>query len=236
VTTFSQLVDEIVNETRRPDLRPDIANYLNQTIRELHFTPDRGNVIHYRENLREAQLVANIETGFGWNIPNPAIFQGIQAVRYDSVVNRSGDNYATERLPSRGLVNHKLFYYRAGSRYFFADYGGLNAIISLAYYEYPRMLKYYPEDSRPAEWDLEAMDFVYSNAFDDNESLKLDARNLTSNWLLVRWSTVISEGLKAKVYKRISDDARARTSYSLYSQLRQGLYTSEIAVGGELHQ
>jgi hypothetical protein len=45
----------------------------------------------------------------------------------------------------------------------------------------------------------------------------------------MRWSDVLREGLRAKVYKRISDQLRAQTSYSLYSQLRQGLFTSEVA-------
>jgi hypothetical protein len=49
----------------------------------------------------------------------------------------------------------------------------------------------------------------------------------------MRWSDVISEGVRAKLFKRVSDTERARNCYSLYGQLRQGLMTSEVAdVGG----
>lgn len=235
MTTFSQLVDDIVRETRRPDLSADIADYLNQTIRELHFTPERGAVIHYRENLRELQLTANSDTSFGWDIPRPALFQSMQAVRYDSIYDRNGNHiYASEESPGRNLVNKTWFYYRAGGRFNFSGYGASGSLVSLAYYEYPRALKYYASANRPATWDMEAMAFAYGTGWDATDELKLDARNLTSNWLLVRWRDVVAEGLKAKVYKRASDDARARTSYSLYSQLRTGLFTSEISSGGRL--
>lgn len=156
MTTFSQLVDEIVRETRRPDLLADIAEYLNQTIREMHFTPDKGNAILYRENLRELQLVANSESSFTWSIPNPATFQMMQAVRYDSVHSHDGKPvYAPERVPGRGLNNQTIFYYRAGGVYVFAGYGGLNATISLAFYEYPRELKYRDSIDRLATYDVE---------------------------------------------------------------------------------
>ena len=42
MTTFSQLVDSVVSETKRPDLVSEIATYLNQTIREVHFSADRN--------------------------------------------------------------------------------------------------------------------------------------------------------------------------------------------------
>lgn len=234
MTTFSQLVDRIVNETRRPDLLVDIGDYLNQTIRELHFTPERGNAIFYRDNLREVQLTANSESAFRWQIPLPAVFQGMQAVRFDSVATRDVDQvYARETIPSRAIQGLEHFYYRAGDTYVFSGFGGLNANISLAYYEYPRRLKYRALAERFASWDDES-GWSYHDDWDDTDELKLDARNLSSNWLLLRWADVCAEGLRAKVYKRTSDDARARTCYSLYSQLRQGLFTSEVASGGSL--
>lgn len=234
MTTFSQLVDEIINETRRPDLLVDIAGYLNQTIRELHFTPEHGNAIFYQENLREIQLTANIESGFTWTVPNPALFQGIQTVRYDSVSTRDHEMiYPEEVVPNRAMAKKLYYYYRAGQVYAFAGYGGVNSTIAMAYYEYPRRLKYRAVADRFASWDDE-LGWSYHDDWDDTDELKLDARNLSSNWILLRWKDVVSEGLRAKVYKRLSDDARARTCYSLYSQLRQGLFTSEISSGGSL--
>lgn len=234
MTTFSQLVDSIVTEVRRPDLLDDVASYLRQTIRELHFTPEKGNVITYRDNMVEDQLTADSASGFKWAIPNPATFQMMQAVRFDSLFSRDAEFvYAPEVLPGRALQNRTVFYYRAGNIYYFSGYGGLNSIISLAYYEYPRQLKYKEVADRPATYDVE-LGWSYKSDWDTNDDMRLDARNLSSNWLLLRWADVLAEGLRAKVYKRVSDDARARTCYSLYSQLRQGLFTSEVSSAGSM--
>lgn len=234
MTTASQLVDDVVRETRRPDMLSDILDYLNQTIRELHFTPDNGNAIKYDENFRELLLTVNAETGFSWTVPNPALFQEMGAVKYPSVYSRDGDVYARKMTPGRALNRVDYYYYRIGSTFVFSGYGGTNAQIALAYYEYPRSLRYYASADRPAVWDVEAMDFTYKDSFNTSDELRLDARNFTSNWLLIRWRDVVVEGVKAKVYKRLADDTRARTSYSLYGQLRNGIFTSEISVGGGL--
>lgn len=235
MTTHSQLVDEIVGETHRPDLRTDISTYLNQTVRELHFTPDKGNAIFYQENLRERQLTANLEEGYTWPIPYPALFQGMQTVRYDSLFARDNKPvYSRELIPGRSMSSHQYYHYRAGDTYAFAGYGGLNSLLSLAYYEYPRRLKYRAAADRLVLWDDDLGWHTYHPDWDNTPELMLDARNLSSNWLLVRWHDVVAEGLRAKVYKRLSDDTRSRTSYSLYSQLRQGLFTSEISSGGSL--
>lgn len=235
MTTFSQLVDSAVLETKRPDLRQEIANYLNQTIRELHFEPSRGNILHYKENLREDLLVANVESGFGWDIPDPANFQGMAVAKYLSAWGRDGLNiYPRERTPSRGLRDETDYFYRAGSRFYFANYGGVNAQIAIAYFEFPRRLLYKAAGpTRYAEYNPED-GWTYPGGANTDE-LQLAARTLSSNWLLIRWVDVVAEGLRAKIYKRLSDDARARTCYSLYAQLRQGLVTSEIAdLGGIL--
>ena len=235
MTTFSQLVDAIVRETRRPDMLTDIGEYLNQTIREVHFTPERGAVIPYRENLQELQLVANSESGYGWDVPRPATFQFMQAVQFPSVHSRDGKAvYAVERVPSRMTEQSPYWYYRAGSRFVFSGYGGVNSYINLAFYEYPRRLAYFAEGARPAVWDDTTQDFTYHADWTATDELRLDARNLSSNWLLVRWRDVLAEGVRAKLYKRLSDENRQRTSYSLYSQLRQGLFTSEVSTGGSL--
>lgn len=225
-TTFSQLVDKMSLELKRPDLATEIGTYLNQTIRELHFEPTRGNVVHFAENLREDQLTANVSVGFSWMIPNPSVFQALTAVQYATSWDQGQQIWPKMIQPGRvaaGLVN---FYYRSGQNFYFAGYGGLNALINLAWHEYPRGLKYYPPDTRPASYD-EDDGWTYLPVYDVDESTRKQAQLLTQNWLLDRWDMIIEEGLRAKVYKRISDDARSKTSYSLYSQLRQGLYTSE---------
>lgn len=228
MTTFSQLVDELVLETRRPDMRTEICTYLNQTIRELHFEPTKGNTIFYRENLTEESVIATVADGQGWAQPDPAIWQTMAAVRYDSVFDLGKPVYPPFLTPSRGLSGKRFFYYQAGDSFYFSGYGGVGASIALAYFQYPKRLKYYASGARPAEFDDDS-GWTYAPAFDGSDDLHASAQRFTTNWLLMRWKEVIAEGLRAKVYKRLSDDSRARTCYSLYSTLRQGLYTSEVA-------
>lgn len=232
MTTFSQLVDRMVSETKRPDLRAEIVGYLNQTIRELHFEPSRGNVTFYNDNYREESLTVDAADRFSWQVPNPGLFQGMAAVRFDSMFDRSGKRiYAQPLTPGPRMEQTDYFYYRAGGTFVFGGligYGAIGSTISIAYYEYPPTLKYYALVNRPASYDP-VTGWTYSNTYDDNDDLKEQARILTSNWILMRWEAVLEEGLRAKIYKRLSDDIRQRTSYSLYMQLRQGLFTSEVA-------
>lgn len=226
MTTFSQLVDKLVSETKRPDLVSDIATYLNQTIREVHFTPDRGASLLYMDNFRESQLTANVETGFTWDLPNPGTFQKMQVVGYPSVYDRLGnDVYAEEVVPGRHLAEKTNYFYRVGQTFVFSGYGGVDSLVNVGWFEFPRSLKYYTPATRPAEYDVE-LGWTYPPEVNTPE-LEAAAQTLTSNWLLMRWEEVLAEGLRAKVYKRTSDTERARTCYSLYGSLRQGLWTSE---------
>lgn len=229
MTTLSQLVDDLATETGRADMRATIAEYLNQTIREVHFSSGTGGTIFFAENLQEASLVANVDGGFGWDIPNPPNFQAMAAVKYESSWDRLGANiWPKEMTPSRNLADLDNYYYRAGGRFFFAGYGGNNAIISIAWFEYPRRLIYKASGLRYAIWDAESDSWTYAPSANTPE-LQLAARTLSSNWLLMRWRDVLAEGVRAKIYKRLGDEVRARTCYSLYSQLRIGLQTSESA-------
>lgn len=234
MTTFSQLVDELVAETRRPDLRSEMATYLNQTIREVHFEPQRGNVVHYTDNRQEIELTADSESAFLWSIPNPQLFQGIEAVRYAShYLGRY--EYAEQVNPGPGLASKPFYFYRAGQTVVFGGtvgYGGVGGIIQMSYFEYPAGLKYKAAGAREATFDSEEGWTYYTvNAVDygSTPELQATAQLRVSNWILLRWADVIKEGLRAKVYKRVSDETRQRTSYSLYQQLRQGLYTSEVS-------
>lgn len=234
MTTFSQLVDDMVQETRRPDLRAEIATYLNQTIREVHFEPSRGNVVFYRDNRREIQIIASSEDSEVWEIPNPATFQGVEAVRYAS--NYLGRmEYAEEATPGPGLASKPFYFYRAANSVVFGGvvgYGGIGGIIQMSYFVYPSALKYKAAGAREATYDSEegwTYNTVDSVDYGSTDELKATAQERVTNWLLMRWADTIREGLRAKVYKRLSDETRQRTSYSLYQQLRQGLFTSEVA-------
>ena len=123
-------------------------------------------------------------------------------------------------------------YQKVGDRVIFRGYGGTNGVISISYYQYPKALKYYALALRPASWDEES-GYTYLDTYDVDDTTRDNARALTTNWLLERWDMVLSEGLRAKVYKRLGDENRARLCYSSYMQLRTGLINSElIDLGG----
>lgn len=232
MNTFSQLVDKMVDESKRPDLKTEIASYLNLTLRELHQEPSKGNSIFYKDNLREIQLLNAPADGLFWEIPNRAVFQGLAGVRYDILFADGNQTWAKEVQPGRIMATEKYYYYRASGNFFFRNYGGLNASVSLAWYEFTPSLKYYVSGTRPAIYDSET-GWTYAPSYDVDDDTRALAQALTINWILERWDMVIEEGLRAKIFKRIDDTNRARTSYSLYTQLRQGIYTAEAAdLGG----
>ncbi len=231
MSTFSQIVDEAIQETKRPDLLVEATAYLNQTIREVHFRPDINAPLSYRDNFRETQIVSTVEGGMSWDIPNPATFQRMAGVRYPDIWNRDGNQWAKEKVPSRGLQPEDMFYYRVGSTFVFSNFGAVGSRIDLGWFEFPNRLKYYPIAQRPAMYDDE-LGWLFAAAIVSPEQRAL-ARLRTSNWLTLRWHDVLLEGLRAKIYKRVSDEARQRVSYSLFQQLRQGLWISEtVELGG----
>jgi hypothetical protein len=236
MTTFSQLVDEMVVETRRPDLRAEIATYLNQTIREVHFEPSRGNVVHYPANRKEDQITASVDSGQIWDIPNPMTFQTIEAVEFPSLY-LGTNGYAHEVTPGPRIRTQPSIYYRSGASFVFGGavgYGGVGGKINISWFEYPPALKYKDATHREAQFDVESgwtyYDLTGVGGLDYTQDANKPLALLrVTNWVLQRWADVLREGLRAKVYKRLSDQLRATTSYSLYAQLRQGIFTSEAA-------
>jgi predicted secreted protein len=221
------MVDELVAEVRRPDMLTDTLRYLNQTVREAHFSTDRKAAILYRSNFAELQLTANVATGFSWNVTNPATFQGMSGVQYPETFD--SDGYAVwpaEVMPGRHLRGKDHYYYRVGDTFVFSGYNGIGSLINLGFHQFPPSLKYYAIADRPATYDVED-GWSYHASYNSTDELKETARGLVTNWLIHRWADVISEGLRAKIYKRISDTERARLCYSAYESLRQGLWTSE---------
>lgn len=230
MTTFSQMVDSIVQEVRRKDLLMDAARYLNQTIREVHADPITNNATLFRDNLQEIQLSASVETGFTWEIPSVERFQGIALVQYAGIWVDGEQPYVKEMKPGRALAGQIRYYYRGGSRIAFAGYGGQAKPINIAWFEFPRNLKYKAVADRKVTWDDET-GFTFDPSLTTPE-LQEAAMEFETNWLLRRWEHTLSEGLRAKIYKRISDDARSRTAYSLYAQHRTELITAESYIEG----
>jgi hypothetical protein len=224
MTTFSQLVDSILLETRRPDLKAEVIRYANQSIRECFFEPERNTVVFMRSAYREALVIPTVDTGASWDVPNPGVFQGVGAVRYDSV----GGVYAKMLNPGKRFDSEQYVFQHAGDRLVFKGYGGVGGRILIAYYEFCRAHKYYEVAERPASYDVD-LGWSYLPAFDIDETTRMTARIMVTNWLLMGWNTVLEEGLRAKIYKRLSDDARQRVSYSLWMQQRKGIISTEQA-------
>lgn len=229
MTTFSQLVDSIVAECRRPDMVAEIATYVNQTIRELHFDSENNKILYFNDNFRESQLTAIGESGFSWAIPNAAVFQKLKTVAYATKVDYEGKPTWPQRTtPGRHLNQMKSYYYQAGNQFFFNDYGGNGALINVGWFEFPRSLVYQPSDSRLVLWDEVEQLFEYDPSLTTPEA-KEAALERATNWILNRHDMVVAEGARAKVYKRLSDTERARTSYSMYMSLRGGFWSNEVA-------
>ncbi len=230
--TFSQLVDSIVLETRRPDLTTDIARWLNQTVRECHFDPESGNALTFKSNLNEERITATLASGQTWVVPDVSRFQTEMAFRFDNMLDLDGyPVYAKRSTPGKMMEREFYMYYQVADTFVFGGlkgYGGIGATLSLSWFEFAPSLKYFASGSRPAVWDDVNNAWVYAPAYDVDATTRQAAQDLVTHWMIQRWTSILEEGLRAKVYKRLSDEGRQRTSYSLYQQLRRGLVTSEL--------
>jgi hypothetical protein len=227
MTTFSQLVDKMVLECKRPDMVAEIATYLNQTIRELHAHPQTGGIIFYADNLKEDRVTVVTSDGtYAWQGIKPGVYQGGLRARYDAVWQDNQPVWPREVTPGRHMEQHKHRFYRSGQQIFFTGCGGVGSTISLLWYEYPPSLTYGVTGTRPAILGVDGT-WTYAPAYDTDETTRAVARDLVTNWLLLRWSMVLEEGIRAKVYKRVADTERAATSYSMYSAQRMNVFTGE---------
>lgn len=224
MTTFSQIVDELTTELLRPDFTEVISEYLNQTIREIHARRQTGNPVLYDANRLEVEvLVASLPAT--WTIPSVPKFQTLETVYY-----QERGVYALKRHPSRafdnGLNNNDPYWYRSGGSIIF---NGIleGETVKLSYFEFPARLKYYTAATRPATYDFEAESYTYLAAYDVNDTTRENARNLTTNWLLLRWASTLKEGVRAKVYKRLGEKDRAGMCFSAFEAQREGLLSSE---------
>ena len=235
MSTFSQLIDDVIQEQKRPDMLSLAASYLNQTIREVHFRADTGSILHFLSNFHELQVTASSESGYAWNIPDPAIFQGLTQVQYADVWDAATDSpaWSRETQPSRTLNTDRPYHYRVGQSFVFSGYGGVNKRINLGFFLYPRRLKYKALAQRLVTYD-EYLGYTFAPSITTPEQ-EAAAMEQETNWLIQRWYDVLAEGLRAKILKRTGDEVRGRTSYSLFNTLRQGLWTAEVAdLGGPL--
>lgn len=236
MASFSQIIDAVITETFKPDRKPVLVSGLNQTIRELH-SSDVSTPIGYADNLVEASLIADSETGYTFQIPSPMFFQKIEAVFY-----WASARYATMRSPSslRAMVDliggGEYGYYRTGNSIAFENYGGLNAEISLAWFEYLPGLAYYKPADRPAWFDYDTQTWKYHANYDINDATRQQALNLSTNWMCFRHTETLKEGARAKLYKSLGDEVRMRTAYSAFEKARKDLIAAEEYTGPVIYR
>lgn len=224
MTTYSQLVDELVTEFVRPDLRVSITSYVNQTIRELHADSKAQTPILFDANRMEYEgMVSSLPAQ--WMIPHVTRFQRLETVYYPDY-----GVYAKQRHPSRAYEQRdnltRFYWYRSGPVIILSGLEENNEF-KLTYFEFPRHLIYYAPDARPAIWDYEAEVFEFNPEYIGTPELQELAIELTSNWLLLRWLECIKQGTRAKIWARVGEADRGRVAYSLYEQERQQLVLSE---------
>lgn len=232
--TFSQIIDKVVAETKRADMLSMIADWGNQSIREQFFDPQSESYILYPDAMVEDQLIIGNDIPFAWEIPDRTVFQAPGAARYDGVWASGEPVWADIVRPGRIMDQKSHFAYRSGNYVFFHGCGALGSTISFCWYEYCRELKYYPEASRPATWDVDT-GWTYHADFDVDEVTRAEARRRVTNWILQGYGRTIQEGIKAKLYKRNSDEERARLAYSLYQSGRKNLASTGLHDGYAPH-
>ncbi len=227
MTSFSQAVDLVMTELARPDLKTTIPTYLNQTLRELHFTPGQGAMpVAFGENRWEQEVIADTEEAYVWPIPHITRHQYLAAVWYADM-----GKYAKAADPSLLYIDDSLNaeynFYRSGANYVFNGFGGIGSRIQLSWFEYVPRLTYYAPGARPATFDEATGLWSYLTAVTPEE--KAAALELSTNWILQRWPDLCYAGTRAKTYSKTADDTRAKVAYSLYESQRPGFIAAESA-------
>lgn len=216
---FSELVDDVVARTRRPDMQADIIGYANATIREC-----QALALFWRD-LVEDQLTPNAAP-YTWDLP--LNFFRLKAAQYGLTGCKP---IYPERLPPGRVQEDKQFYYYFATSYVvFNGMGGLSyngtfPVINLAYYVRQLSFKYYLVGARPAVFDSEDLTWTYLGGITD-PILQAAARAKVANWLLQFWRELIAEGTCAKAFKIIGDP-KAPSSFALFKSMQTNLLAME---------
>lgn len=239
MTTFTQLIDDMVSETLRVDMRQTMADYLNQTIREVHnksrATP-QGNesmpVLYPDNRVEELVTLSGITEDtltYLWPIPKMTVFQQMEAVYYRGV-----SRYAQLRNPKSALlvssaeISAKFYYYRTGAYFALVNPGADGQLVALSWFEYPRNLPLYGIGVSPVLYDNITEEYSLNPKRADQTLTLEQGLALSTNWLLQRHTDAIREGLRAKIYKRLSDGSnRAQLAYSQFEVLKTSIQNTE---------
>lgn len=232
MTTFSQMVDSLIAETSRPDMKDMIVQYVNQTIRELHTDTMTKLPVGFTSNMVEDEVAIDVDAGetFLWDIPNTHRFQMIESIYYPYV-----DEYVKEKRPSTAFLfadqaNSEYYWYRTGpSQIAMAGHGGQSDTVKLAWFNTLRRLIYYATSARPATWSDESETYTYGAAYVTTEE-RLEALDLSTNWMLERYEDLVLNGVRAKIWIRIGEEGRGKMAYSQYESNRPAMVATETFI------
>lgn len=212
---FSQIVDETIMRSGRRDRLVDIISFVNHTIWELHTTA------YYPQDFKELTivLVYGYSQNFVYEWALPFRYRALRAVRYDGYL------YPQPIMPGKRMQGRKYYYYRSGQSIILV---GANSKIDIGYYDSTPTLRYYPNNERPAIYDLASGVWQYlvspdTYAFTLGSTL-LDeaAQNLVISWLMYEWKEAIMQGSLAKLYNALGD-ARGSNAFGLFQQMKNDL-------------
>lgn len=223
MTTFTQLVTDIVDELLRPDKRAAICTYTNQTVREIHFKPSITAPIRFDENRFEDVIAVNTAAPFIWNLPTPALFQEVEAlycVELGIYIERRNPKITREFTFA---PNANVYWYRSGS---YIAIAGLSSgmTIQASWYQYPRSLADQTLVTPKVTWSVANQIYTMEPGAGVPTQPQLDA---ATHWMLTRWEDCIKQGVRAKVFSGMGDGDRARMMFSAFENLRAGLWEAE---------
>lgn len=228
MTTFSQMVDELTLELVRPDLRDTICSYLNQTLREVHFDEKTEMPVFYGDNRFEAEAYFNTNPVV-WPIPFVSRFQALDVIYLPWC-----GEYAVQRTLRRihdSEDRTRFYWYRTGPAIAIGGIGQVIPSAQIAWFEFVRNLAFFPAGTRPATFKRDSGEWEFHNVggtdYGSTPSLREQALEMSTNWLLERWSEIIKAGVRNKVYIRLGEQERARTTYPIYSTGRKQIINTE---------
>lgn len=217
--TFSELVDKIVEETRRGDRRNSIVCAVNDVLQRLHsknsFDRDLGEA-------RATQICP--ENKLVW--PRPRAFRKM------STAMLNGNEHRVPDFIPIGKTTHRVdwdYYYYADENYIFCSGRGEAPIefVNILYYKKPPNFTYYPLGKEPARWckaDNEGFggwryltpdgkNYVVSIG---NVVSEANARFLVTDWLLEEYSSIVMFGAINQLATLITDEDLRRGTYAIF--------------------
>lgn len=233
--SFSALIDRAIIETGKTQAFLSAISYANLTVRECQALG------LFAQDLIEDGVVADASP-FIW--PRPTDFRSLRLVQYNTT-----KTFPKYRMPGRGKNQNPDAYYYASSGNFNFWGIGIGEQLNTGIYYWAKPLIYFARlgvvttsfpngpyadreayyDTLANEWkylDDDGLSYVSTINDDDEEELR---RGNASNWLTREWFDLISEGVKAKLFKQYGD-ARAPLSYALY---KEGQRTLALTSGSE---